>query len=62
MKRAIRSCRCGTAGGKQRTFREHDDESYEVQVLQRPPDRSVVQMPDGHGAELRGYAPFHFHF
>lgn len=30
--------------------------------LKCPHDRSVVQMPDGYEVELRGYAPFDFHF
>lgn len=62
MKRAIRSCRCGTAGEKQGTFREHNNRSYNADVLQRSPDRSVVQMPDEHGVELHGYTTFDFHF
>lgn len=58
VKSPIRSCRCGTAVGKQRTFRQRDDESYEAEVLQWSPDRSVVQMPDECGV----HAPFRFHF
>lgn len=34
----------------------------EAEVLQRSPDRSVVQMPDGRGAELCSYTAFYFHF
>lgn len=44
--------------------REHsDDESHENEVLQQSPDRTIVQMPDGHGSKAAyAYALIHFHF
>lgn len=52
-KRAIRSCRCGAAAGKRWWIR--------LKCSSGSPDRSVVQMPDGHEVELFDDTTPHFH-